>query len=162
MLPETLSHYRILERLGAGGMGEVFLAEDTELRRRVAVKLLPGDSQDDQQLRQLRHEARLLARLNHPNIVTIHSVERADEQNFLTIFSNLARRGLVEPILVILFIVYPVLNHRIHFHLYLELKVGARGQKGGWLHLPEKMGDHLTPNKSQCLLIVRLEYAIVY
>ena len=82
---ETIGKYRIVEKLGVGGMGIVYAAEDTELRRKVALKLLARtDVQNAGRLRRLRREARALARLSHPNIVTIHSVEHADDRYFLT------------------------------------------------------------------------------
>jgi serine/threonine-protein kinase len=80
-----VSHYRILGKLGAGGMGEVFLAEDTTLKRQVALKVLPPDlaaSQD--RLDRFQREAEILAALDHPNIVTIHTVEEAEGVRFLT------------------------------------------------------------------------------
>ncbi len=79
MIGSTLSHYRILELIGKGGMGEVYLAEDLELGRRIALKVLPTDlvSEPDR-LERFRREAKTLAALNHPNIVTIHSVETAE------------------------------------------------------------------------------------
>jgi serine/threonine-protein kinase len=81
----TLKHYEVLSRLGAGGMGEVYLAQDTELRREVALKVLPGDvTADAERLRRFKQEARALATLNHPNIVTIHSVEEENGIPFLT------------------------------------------------------------------------------
>ncbi|NHZ73504.1 MAG: protein kinase, partial [Nitrospirae bacterium] len=81
MIGSTLSHYRILELIGKGGMGEVYLAEDLELGRRIALKVLPADlvSQPDR-LERFRREAKTLAALNHPNIVTLHSVETADSE----------------------------------------------------------------------------------
>jgi len=85
MRRETIGHYRILDLLGTGGMGEVYLAEDTRLGRRVALKLLALDvAQDADRRRRFEREARAAAALNHPNIVTIHSVEEADGQPFLT------------------------------------------------------------------------------
>jgi len=81
---QELAHYRIVERLGAGGMGEVWSAVDTRLMREVALKLLPAHlATNRKRLRQLRREAKLLAALNHPNIVTIYSVEEADGIVFL-------------------------------------------------------------------------------
>jgi serine/threonine protein kinase/Tol biopolymer transport system component len=82
---QTLSHYRILRPLGAGGMGEVYLAEDSKLGRQVALKVLAHESARDPDRRaRFEREARAVAALNHPNIVTIHSVEEADGLLFLT------------------------------------------------------------------------------
>ena len=99
----TLGHYRILAPLGSGGMGEVYLAEDTKLGRRVALKILPPElAADADRRRRFEREARAAAALNHPNIVTIHSVEEADELHFLTmevidgqtLVSHIAANGL--------------------------------------------------------------------
>lgn len=85
MIGQTLGRYRIVEKLGAGGMGEVFAAEDLELRRRIALKVLaPEVAADPQQLSRFRREACALASLNHPGIVVIHSVEEVDGLHFLT------------------------------------------------------------------------------
>ncbi|MGD8440987.1 MAG: protein kinase [Holophagae bacterium] len=82
---ETLLHYRILRKLGAGGMGEVYLARDTKLGREVAVKVLPPElSADPDRLERFRREASIVAALNHPNIVTIFSVEESDDVHFFT------------------------------------------------------------------------------
>ena len=75
MVGQTLGHYRILERIGSGGMGEVYLAEDRILNRRIALKVLPSELHSDKRRARLEREARALAALNHPNIVTIYSVE---------------------------------------------------------------------------------------
>jgi serine/threonine protein kinase len=81
----SLGNYRIVRRLGAGGMGEVYEAEDTRLKRRVALKILPGETADDPSRRaRFQREAEAVAALNHPNIVTIHSVEEASGTSFLT------------------------------------------------------------------------------
>ena len=81
MIGTTLGHYRILERLGKGGMGEVFLADDTKLGRQVALKVLTEELASDGDWRQrFEREARAVAALNHPNIVTIHSVEEAERR----------------------------------------------------------------------------------
>ena len=79
MLAETLGHYRILRPLGKGGMGEVYAAQDTKLGRSVALKVLPQALASDPSRRErFEREARTVAALNHPHIVTIHSVEEAD------------------------------------------------------------------------------------
>lgn len=85
MTGTTLLHYRIVGRLGKGGMGEVYAAEDTTLQRRVALKLLPPDvATDPERLQRFQREARAIAALNHPNVVTIYSVEEAGGVQFLT------------------------------------------------------------------------------
>jgi TolB-like protein/Tfp pilus assembly protein PilF len=85
LIGETLSHYRVTAKLGAGGMGEVYLAEDTKLERQVALKVLPAELADDPgRLSRLQREARALAALDHPSIVTVFSVEEADGVHFLT------------------------------------------------------------------------------
>ena len=82
---ELLNHYRITRALGTGGMGEVYEAEDTKLHRSVAVKVLPATFANDPERRQrLEREARAVAALNHPNIVTVHSIEEAGDRVFLT------------------------------------------------------------------------------
>jgi tetratricopeptide (TPR) repeat protein/predicted Ser/Thr protein kinase len=85
MVGETLSHYRILDKLGEGGMGEVYLAEDTKLKRKVALKVLPPEmARDANRLERFRREAEAVAALDHPNIVTIYSVEETEGAYFLT------------------------------------------------------------------------------
>ncbi|MDB4324704.1 protein kinase, partial [bacterium] len=75
---ESLGHYRIVSKLGAGGMGEVYVAEDTKLKRRVALKVLPPSLVDDVNSRErLQREAEAVAALDHPNIVAVHSLEEA-------------------------------------------------------------------------------------
>ncbi len=85
MIGRELSHYRITAKLGSGGMGEVFRAEDTKLGRAVALKVLPEEmASDEDRLSRFRREAKIVAGLNHPNIVTLYSVDRADGLDFLT------------------------------------------------------------------------------
>jgi Tol biopolymer transport system component len=85
LIGRTLSHYRILRSLGAGGMGEVYLAEDTKLGRQVALKVLASETASDPDRRaRFEREARAIAALNHPGIVTIHSVEEDQGVLFIT------------------------------------------------------------------------------
>ena len=84
MAAERIAHYRIIHKLGAGGMGEVFLAEDTRLERKVAIKTLPAKSIDDAHARRrLFREAKAAATLDHPNICAIHEVNEVDDCVFI-------------------------------------------------------------------------------
>ena len=79
MIGKTLSHYKVIEKIGQGGMGEVYRAEDTNLSREVAIKVLPEQfTKDPQRLARFEREAKLLAQLNHPNIAAIYGFEKAE------------------------------------------------------------------------------------
>ncbi len=79
MIGGSLSHYRITEELGRGGMGEVYRAEDTNLSRQVAIKVLPDEfAHDAERLARFEREAKLLASLNHINIASVYGLEQAD------------------------------------------------------------------------------------
>jgi serine/threonine protein kinase len=85
MIGRTLLHYQILEKLGRGGMGEVYVVFDSRLSRRVALKILPPEvAESAERQKRFKKEARAVAALNHPNIVTVHSVEKSEGIHFIT------------------------------------------------------------------------------
>ncbi|HZE70929.1 MAG TPA: protein kinase [Pyrinomonadaceae bacterium] len=100
---QLIGHYRIVSLLGIGGMGEVYLAKDEKLNRRIALKLLPTDyTRNQARLRRFEQEAQAASALNHPNILTIHEIGQVDDQQFIatefvegeTLRERLKRRGL--------------------------------------------------------------------
>jgi serine/threonine protein kinase len=81
---QSLSFYEIIGPLGAGAMGEVYLAKDTRLEREVAIKVLPGHfAEDEERLRRFEREAKTLASLNHPNVAGIHGIDQVDDTCFI-------------------------------------------------------------------------------
>ncbi|MBA3320057.1 MAG: protein kinase [Pyrinomonadaceae bacterium] len=99
---QFLKHYRVIDKIGQGGMGRIYKAEDTKLGRRVAIKLLPEEATRDAKAKlRLLREARSASALNHPSIVTIHAIDDAEGLDFIvieyvegeTLSAAVARRG---------------------------------------------------------------------
>src|SRR5215831_6593246 len=103
----AIAHYRVVSFLGAGGMGEVYLAEDTKLGRKVALKILSTEfTKNEERVRRFQHEARAASALNHPNILTIYEIGEADGLHYIATeyiegqtlrkYLNASRRSLNE------------------------------------------------------------------
>jgi len=83
MIGKTILHYKIIEKIGEGGMGVVYKAEDTKLERTVALKFLSLTSIGDEEKKRFKREAKAAASLNHPNIATVFAIDEADDQTFI-------------------------------------------------------------------------------
>lgn len=111
----TLLHYRIISRIGAGGMGEVYLAEDTKLDRKVAIKFLHEEfSTDANKLNRFVQEAKAASALNHPNILTVYEIGEIDGKNYIAT-ELIEGKTLREHLL-----------HKESLHLNVILKVGVQ------------------------------------
>src|SRR5260370_34574986 len=142
MIGKVISHYRVEEHLGGGGMGVVYRAMDLRLGRNVAIKFLPPDlMRDNQALERFQREARAASALNHPNICTIHEIDEADRHSFIVI------DGLTGQTLKHLITGKPLPSNRI-----LEITI----QIADALDAPHERGIlHRSLNPSNILLLIR-------
>ena len=84
VIGKKFGHYKVQSAIGAGGMGEVYLAEDTRLERKTAIKILPGNvAQDEERMQRFVREAKSASALNHPNIITIYEIGETDNTHFI-------------------------------------------------------------------------------
>ena len=126
MIGKTILHYKILEKLGEGGMGVVYKAEDTELERTVALKFLSLTSIGDEEKKRFKREAKAAAALNHSNICHVYAIDEADDQTFIAmeyiegkrISGGVGRAGEKPALTRLFLIIAPNKYKAIFFHLY--------------------------------------------
>ncbi len=136
MVGQTILHYQILQKLGAGGMGEIYKAQDTKLNRAVAIKVLSGTSSSDpDSRRRFIQEAQAASSLNHPNIITIHDiVSQGEDQIMVMEFVNGKTLGeLIPP---------RGLNTSSALHYAVQIADGLRGAFGGHRPSRSETGQH--------------------
>lgn len=150
MIGQTISHYRILEKLGEGGMGKVYLADDTRLERKVALKFLPREQTTDKTAnRRFEREAHATARLSHPNIITIHEINEIQGRHYI-VSEYIAGGTLKEKIVVIKGQIES--QRRLRDILVIALQIGRGLQKAheaGIIHRDIKPANILIDTDGQ-------------
>ena len=137
---ENISHYKIISAIGAGGMGEVYLAEDTKLDRQIALKiLLPEIAKDDDRVRRFVQEAKAASALNHPNILTVYEIGETDGKNYIatewiegkTVVYVVAKRAPISTLVLSLaepLIIRSVLSHKFGYLMALRVSSSIAGR----------------------------------